>query len=550
MKFKKLLLSTLISSSMFAVGCSTNKNTTTPTTETSENTSYEDSDSNSALTAQFYTEEGYKRLSAEPSDDMVDTIIDSLISKGTDLITDGIQTYGKSIVLNLLKECGFDFRDATTKTLEKIQQQLNVIENKINAMTQRQEQIHAETILGDLLKVVNETQNDYSTYVVDGLGYLANLENDETKSEEDIEAERKEYYTNTIADLTINGKPIATYVSNLADYILIPNQADQSKSIFDYYDNTIGAYDVWSTLKIKNTRTFMAYIDSVLVTCANLAKFQIYYKALGMDQATIKTYESMVHTMVTKVNAVNAFFKAKLDSLKELEDKRDNGINIYMSTGKEYSTRMATLTFDTNDGVDTTDSRQALLMDVYSNSDGSRGDSYKYALELVPDQTFVASVANDFKTYANAFCVSTYTIKDYLTYAGFHAANQDLFDKSIGLYNANIYADGHGFMSQDYEYTATYYNDRGEYTRKAIYEVDSYHNWLQEVTRTVFTQYDDSYYLCFATPDGDKQKLDGKYERVYMKDTQSTVNKKLYYNYNFYTANKLNNSGWYLHDCW
>ena len=544
MKKKKLLLTALVPATLFGVvSCnSNNAGSSTDENSTSEVSSFDDN-------TFTLTSEGYTRLAAEPGDEIVNSIIDSLISKGGELITGGIQTYAKSIVLNLLKECGFDFRDATTKTLEKIQEQLTVIEKKVDAMAAKQEQYQAEKILGDLLKVVGVANNNYVGYVVDGLGDIANYENSDM-SEDEIEAKRKIYYDNTVSNLIINGNPFVTYVSDLADYILLPNPADRSKTVFDYYTSTIGVYDTWSTLYLKNVKNFMAYLDSTLVTCANLAKFQMYYKALGMDSTTIKVYSGMMDTMAAKVNSVNALFKAKLDSLKELEDKKDAGINIYMATGKEYSTRMATLTYNVNDNDGNGDSRQGLLMDYYYNSDGTRGDAYKFAMEYVPDQDFVAKVASDFKTYAGAFCVSTYTIKDYLKYAGFYSANSDLFDKAIGLYNANMYADGAGFLNQDYTYSATYYNDAGEYTRKPIYQVDSYHNWNFDVTRTVFTQLDDSYYLCFATPDGDKQKLDGQYKDVYMKDVMSTVVDKVFYKKYFYDISDANKTGWYLHDCW
>lgn len=547
MKLKKLLLTTLISSSMFAVGCT---GITFGVSGNAGENVCENNDNIINLDQSRYAAKTSAGLGTEPGDEIVNQIIDSLISKGSDLIVDGLQTYGKTVVLNLLKECGFDFRDATTKTLEKIQEQLNVIEYKINAMTKRQEQIHSEDVFGKLLKQINDTQNDYLTYVVDGLGYLAGLENDPTKDEKELEAARKDYYNNTIADLTIDGKPIATFVSNLADYIMLPNAADQAKTIFDYYDDTIGVYDVWSTLKVKNLKSFMAYVESTLVACANLAKFQIYYKALGMDEATINTYKGMMSKMVNKVNSVNALMKAKLDSLKQLEDMRDDGIVIYLPTGKQYSRRMATLTFDVNDYDEYGDSRQGLLMDYYFNSDGTRGEAYKFAMELVPDQDFLGKVANDFKTYANAFCPSTYTIKDYLKYIGFYSNNEELFNKSIGLYNANIYADGAGFLNEDYTYTTTYFNERGEYTRRNIYKVDSYHNWNWNVTRTTFAQLDDNYYLCFATPDGDRQKLDGKYERVYMKDCMSTVVNKVFYKKCVYDILRTNKTGWYLHDSW
>lgn len=536
MKKKKLLLAALTPTMVFGIAACSNKQ-------------IDDSASKAAIIDNSASIEEAPRLSAEPEDEMITEIVESLISKGADLITGGIKTYAKTVVLNLLKECGFDFRDATTKTLEKIQNQLNAIEVKMDVMAKRQDQIHSEDVLGGILKTVNETNNNYGCFVSSGLGYLAELENDPNMKEETIEAARLSYYHNSVENLLISGLPVATFVSNLADYILLPNGADPAKNIFDYYENTLGVYDTWSILKIKNMRNFMAYIDSVLVSAANLAKFQTYYKTLGMDAATIKTQEAIINAMATKVNNVNALFKAQLDALKVLEEKRDAGINIYMATNKEYSTRMATLTFDVNE-KDGDDSRQGLLMDYYCYSDGRRGNAYKFAMEYVPDQDFNGKLANDFKTYAGSFCTSDYTIKDYLKYAGFYAKNEELFDKSIGIYNANMYADGMGFLNDDYEYTATYFNEKGVYSRKAIWKVDSYHNWNCVVTRTEFSQRDDSYYLCFATPDGDQQKLDGTYQSVFMADVMSTVVDKVFFRKYDVDIRNTNKTGWVLHDCW
>ncbi len=491
------------------------------------------------------TNEGYRRLNEEPGTDVVNEIIDTIVSKGSNLITGGIQTYAKAIVLNLLKECGLDFRDATTKTLEKIQEQLNVIEAKIDAMAARQEQQHSELILSPILEKIAEAQNDYVPFVVTGIAQIADYENDETLSDEELEQKRLDFYNNGVSKLEINGKPLATYVSDLADKILIPNRTDITKNIFYYYTSTLGVYDTWSSLRLKNIRNFMAYIDTTLVSLANLAKFQMYYKTLNLDEITKNTYATMINTMADKVNQVNQLFKDQLDALKPLQDKFDDGINVYLATNKAYSTRMATLTLNTKDKVGD-DSRQGLLMNTY----GPASLYDKYMVEYVPDQSFVAKVANDFKTYATAFCASTYTIQDYLTYAGFYAKNEELYNNAIGLYNANMYEDGHGFLNDDKEYTTTYYNSKGEYTRKAIYEVDAYHNWNFDVTRTTFTQYGEDYFLCFATPDGDKQKLDGTYKEIYFTDVSKTVQKQVAFNENIDDVNDTNKTGWFLHDCW
>ena len=68
-----------------------------------------------------YTDEGVLRISEEPTNqDLVNTFVNMIIEKGGEAITGGISVYAKTVVLNLLKECGLDFRDATTKSLEQI----------------------------------------------------------------------------------------------------------------------------------------------------------------------------------------------------------------------------------------------------------------------------------------------------------------------------------------------------------------------------------------------------------------------------------------------
>ncbi len=540
MKKTKLLLAALVPATVLGMAsCANNQS------DTSSSTSYSDGfDSSFAL-----TDEGVHRLTAEPQDDAAADIIDTLISKGGDLITGGIKTYGTKVVLNLLLECGIDFRDATTKTLEKIQQQLGAIEAKITALAAQETRYHAEEILNPVLATAKEACHYNTTFVVEGLGLLANLENDETVTEAEVEVERKRYYDDAVSKLFINGKPFADFVTNFAEAILTPNLSDGSKDIFYYYGETLGVYDVWSTLKIRNMTNFMAYLDSTLVCCADLAKYQMYYYTQGMGAAAIAAYESMINDMAKAVNLVNLKFKNTIESLQPLQEKKDAGVLTYMPTGKDYSSRMATLTYNLDD-KEGDDSRQALIMDFHQNSDGSRGDMIREALQYVPDQDFVGRVAEDFKTYSKAFYTPDYTIQDYLKYAGFYAKNQDLFDNSLGLYNANMYADGHGFMNEDYDYSATYFNKSGEYSRHTVYKVDSYHNWTAAVTRTTLANPVKGYLLCFATPDGEKQKLDGEYSRVYMKDIKYTVQKAAFYDMYYYDAMKKNTSGWYLHDCW
>ena len=296
------------------------------------------------------TPEGKLRISQEPTDQsLVDNFINTIVSKGGEAITGGIQVYAKCIVLNLLKECGLDFRDATTKTLENIQKQLNIIETKIDAIAAKQAQYHAEDILNPILELFATANIRYMNYVSGSLAYLAELENDETLTEEEIEEKRVAAYNDGINKLFFDGAPFATYVTTLADRVMKPNKTDARKDIFFYYDETMGQYDKWDIQAYKNTRNFIAYLDSTLILLSNLAKFQIYYLAKDADTAMRKTYSQMIDDMAIAVNQVNASFAAKIQSMKSIQDNWDRGLNRYIPTDKFYGTRMCTLTYNLED---------------------------------------------------------------------------------------------------------------------------------------------------------------------------------------------------------
>ncbi len=474
------------------------------------------------------TTEGKQRLSAEPTDQsLVDNFINMIISKGGEAITSGLSVYGKCVVLNLLKECGLDFRDATTKTLEKIQGQLNIIEQKVDAIVSKQEQYHSEDILNNVLSSFITMNIRYMDYISGNMAYLARLENEGELTEEEIEAERIASYHDGIDKLLFDGSPFASEVALLASRVLEPNPSDNRKDIFYYYDHTMGLYDKWDIQRYKNIKNFIAYLDGTLILMSDLAKFQMYYLAKNATEGMKITYANKIKTMADNVNAVNRFFAEKLESMREIQYNWNDGKNRYIPTGHFYATRMCTLTYNLNDRG-WGDSRQALVLDYY-NDYGKRG-LHQVAYCYQPDQDIVEAVANDFREFAGDYCTPAYTIQDYLSNAGFWAKNSDLFDKADGLFMGDMYVDKHGFMHDDYDYSFRYYDRWGVHRRRNAYEVASYHTWYGGIDHTEFRGTDDNYYLCFTqTYYGNYWTLNGQYKQVYMDDRKFTVNDAVYY---------------------
>lgn len=520
---KKLLLTVLVPASLIGtVSC--NKSENNVSNSGFETTIVEQTNKNNfSLT----TDEGYARLNSEPTDQStVDAFIDTIISKGGEAIMGGVQVYAKYIVLNLLKECGLDFRDATTKTLEKMQQQLGIIETKIDAIAAKQAQYHSEDVLNKVLDQYATANARYMDYVTGSLAYLAGLENDGTLSDDEIEIKRQRAYEDGINLLMIDGAPFATYVTDLANKILLPNQSDARKDIFFYYDNTIGLTDRWSIQHYRNVKNFIAYIDSTLVLLSNLAKFQIYYKYKDADDAMRLTYSKMIDAMALSVNSVNTLFAAKLDELAYVKDEWNQGLNKYLPTNEFYGTRIATLTYNLNEGL-----RQALTVGYYN--DYKVHGCHQVAYCYQPNTDIVDAVANDFKDFAGDYCSSSYTIQDYLDSAGFYAANDDLYRKAAGLFYGNMFVDKHGYMHDDFDYTISYYDKQCNFTRTNAYEVASYHTWWGGIDHTELRENDTNYYLCFSRKYGACNALDGAYKQTYMWDSEFTVEEAVALRYHF-----------------
>ncbi len=541
MKFKKSILTMLLgASALCAAGCG---NGETSSSNASTPIVYGEN-----IREARFTSEGKARLNSEPTDQsLVDTFIDLIISKGGEAISGGISVYAKSIALNLLKECGLDLRDATTKTLEKIQTQLNIIEEKVDAIAYKQEQYHSEDVLSKVLDLLYEANFKYVNYVTGSLSYLADIECDPSISEEEAEKERLKVYNDGVKDLFIDASPFATYVTTLAKRVIKPNSADGTKNIFYYYDHTIGLSDKWTIQYYKNVKNFIAYIDSALILLSNLAKFQIYYRSQEVGEGMKKTYELMMNDMADAVNEVNTLFAAKL---KEIDYIRNEwqwmGINKYIATNKYYSTRMATLTYDLNDrGYG--DSRQGLIL-AYSNSYGKQGN-LQVTFAYQPNNDILEAVSKDFRSFAGDYCTSSYTLKDYLASAGFWCNNPDLYDKAAGLFAGNMYVDKYGWKYDDKDYSIAYYDNYGNYKRSNAFTVATYHTWYGGVDYTELHGNDKNYYLCFGVKNGNNVQLDGAYQSTYMYDCEHTVANAVYYRYPYMSLYQQTGPITF-HNCW
>lgn len=553
----KKIITTGLLAMLSAVGVAMNANNMNKTNnvvkaeETTVNTTNK---LNLIAKAKNVNEEGYEVADATMY------IINKIIENGPAMITGAVTAYAKTMCINLLKNYGIDLRDASIKYLERIENALGEIKEKLNIMEQKQEKYHAEEVLNDYLyEMFTDVEFNIKDKVYGSLYELACLELDDTIKEEDLEARRyavyealcKDYSLNTMVkqNADANGLGLETtlvsYATKLAYAILEPNRADTSKDIFYYYDNTIGLTDKWVGQQIKNRRNYIAYCTNMLITTVNLAEFDMHYRYQEKPAARA-TYDRQLEDMATYVNAVGEKFQKELIRLDELEKKmQEKHITTYLPTNTEYSTRMATLTYnpDDIDENNNKDSRQGLLLGAHDIC----GDFRDYDLAYHPNQQIIKNVTNDYKDYIDMYGTEDYTINQYLKDAGFYAVNEDLFDNAAGIYYGDMYLDRMGYMYHDSELTVAYYNQDGDYTRTPVYKLDIYHNWYGGVDHTDLQHKDYNYYLCFIN--ANQNNLDGTYEAAYVDNVTKDISRDLFFQYKDITK-AVYTTEFTVHDCW
>ena len=452
-------------------------------------------------------------------------LLDKISSAGVDMIKGGIATYAKTFVINILNDYGFDFRDPTIRYLEKIEKEIQEIKYKVDSIDQKIEKYHAEDVLNNLQKKLSKTEIEYSGIVKNGLWTIAIDEASGSKGEKELEAERYQFYLDFLKDLKVDGfQCLANYVTDLAKTMTLPNTYEPENDIFYYYNLTLGQYDKWSVQSYKNRRSYIAYLDSILLTAANAAQFDTYYRVKDLGNPAKNTYKGYMDTMALEVNKANAMFQKELKRLDEYETlRKDKQTVIYLPNGKQYSSRLATLTYNHNDKVGD-ESRQALLKAVKGyGSRYYRESGFAYE----PNKDIVNAIRNDFNAYAKNFGGKDYTLKDYLKNAGFYAKDENLFNNAAGMFYGDLSAEGCGYLNHDTKIYSTYINQKGESVRRQIYEVCIYHTWIGGLDHAELRYNCDDYFYCLMDPE--QKYLDGQYDDNYFDRMTRTLSDALFY---------------------
>lgn len=436
-----------------------------------------------------------------------------LKEKGPDIITNTIGCAAgglvKNLATNLLLECGIDLRDGNAAVLDNINKEVQEIKAKLNVVEKKVDQYHAEDIINHVYDYIHFINNNLEPMVTGGLYTLVNEEKTGKLNDKQMEDARVKFYEENLKNHTYkNNALLATYVTEFAQTITKPNNANNTEGLFYYYALTLGKYDKWTHQEYLNRRNFIAYLDTTLLVATNMARYDLIYRAKNADEATLNTYKKYLDNLVKAVKDVNQMFKKELTRLDNIENDRvKKHVMTYIPTGTKYANRVATLTPNLDDQT----GRNVLM---------AKGERSEFDFVYQPDLNIVDKVNQDFVEYKKAFKENdnTYTINKYLKEAGFFAHDEKAFENAAGLYRGEIYQNRCGLYNHDTEISAAYYDKFGAKKRKDVYKVNVYHDWIGNEKSVRIDNLDTDYYICFIK-EGEKE-LVGNYKSAYFNNAK------------------------------
>ncbi len=463
----------------------------------------------------------------------LDWLSKSILEKGTDFLKSGISSLAVYAFKTACAEMGIDVRDATTKKIDQIIQQLKEMSAQIQKgfddLTKKSQQVQDYTYMGNVITKLDDVRSPI-VGEMRTLEDIARKEQDPTYDKEFLD-QQKETFVKGFKE-KLNFYTLSNQVWHTAELLALnlarPNPIKTSQSLMDLYDNTLGANDVWDYQGYAPRMQFIQECSFLVNSLALLGKIEAAYEISQYQpgDSNIEGIKQNISDMCVAVNTVNGVFQKeleKLDKIKKAHDdeecptmshiKRDFDSQgfVHISTDYTVSAYLATITVDNVLWQNT-------CHDFYN-------DNYSHCFKAFKaNDDLYQMIYSDYSFYINNYELEEgYNFKYYLRDLGFRvpASRQDDFDNAIGVYkNIETKRVDRGFLrGVDFYSQYSYYDWTGEVK----------YNNISRVGQTFWNNYDDSENYndniakkMVAFVDKDNTKLDGKvYWSIAHRDSKS-----------------------------
>ena len=483
----------------------------------------------------------------------LDWLTKSILEKGADFMKSGISSLATYAFKTACMEMGIDVRDATTRKIDQIIEQLNQISAQITKgfddLTKKMQKVEDDECMRQTLKVINDVKSPVYNEMVT-LESIARRENDEAYDQDTLTKQKEKFIDDFKTKLNFYTLSNQLWHSTelLCENLLYPNSVKPSQTLMDLYDNTLGANDIWDYQSYAPRVQFIQQCSFLVNSLALFSKLDIAKEISTYsdpDDPNIDGLRRSIVTMCDAVNAVNEMFQKELKKLEDIRARHDDEDCPTMSHLKR--------TFDKNGFVQvTTDFTVSAYLATVSvgdvtwkdTCDDFYNDGYSHCFKsYAADEDIYKAVLDDYSFYMENYQTEEgYTIKHYLRDMGFRipTSRQDDYDKAIGLYRGiDCRSKDRGvFRGYDFYAYVKYYDLDGNEATKDYCRVG----------QTFWKNYDDSEnymdgiyskYIAFVDPDNKKLLGSNRYTIAHRDNKDSS--QLLPY---FYKGNEYNSSNY------
>jgi hypothetical protein len=470
-------------------------------------------------------------------------ILGGIQKGGTKLLGKAGSELAKMAFNALLSQMGVDTRSTEQKALDKIQEEIEGIQNDlkqgVSDIKRTFVRIHNEDIMNNLLEKLAAIQTPVASKMATMIS-IAQKELDPKADQKELESE-KETFLNGLGELNfvkLDGNKLWNQAERLAAGILTPYQSDTSLKLMDLYDEIYGKVETWDYMTVAPRRKFIGYVGSLVNSFAELAMLRANYEMnkLAQDDSNRHDFQVGIQGMIDSVNKLNGELKNELDKLSAIEKKHDEQHlithrdavvdkdgNLTYKDGRTVSTKLFAVTTADNDDnyVSYThdNKNQFVRYDTGYGVSNPIYANYIYTLDCTSDKDLYKAVFDDFNNYKKVVTDGNqnFTMQDYLTKAGFTCDNKDGFNKAVGFYSRIDQTSrkaGNFWTQNDHSDLRAYYykfgNDKFEETPGEISDAWEYcSGWFS--TRKRYSELGDqvnNYYLVFVNQN--QKTLNGK----------------------------------------
>lgn len=410
----------------------------------------------------------------------LDWLSKAILDGGCDFMKSGISNLAAYAFKAACAEMGIDIRDAQTKKLDQIIEQLDKISTQIEQgfdnLTKKAQQVQDTDTMNDVIRLINDVKSPVIAELIT-LEDIARKENI-PDYDKDFLNQQKETFIDGF-EKKLNFYSLSNQVWHTTELLAIklanPNQVKTSQTLMDLYDNTLGANDTWDYQSYFPRIKFIQECSFLINSLAILAKLDAS-KEISKYQpgdSNIEGVKAGINAMCKAVNNVNGIFQKELKKLGEIKARHDDEVSptishlkrdfdkegfVHISTDFTVSAYLATVSVDDLVWKNT-------VSDFYN-------DSYSHCFKTFKaDDDFYQTVYNDYSFYqANYQVDEGYNMKQYLKDLGFKvpSSRQKDFDDAIGIYkNIDVRVEKRGFLrGRDYYAYYNYYDWDGKLTSK------------------------------------------------------------------------------------